>query len=586
MKLGKQASQATKDFLLSLSLANLCMVDPWTRVLGLSNGDLFFRRDPPTRMDLVGVVTAVLFLSAAFWSVGTLAREWGPRWLKASVRTIFLLTVLIPIHTLMIRVPKLWWLETRVTFWYAETARRAPSLAHFMIAFAIVAFLAIIVRYGRQIEKLAIPAVMLEIPFVLITFFQAGKLFWNYDQFLTQFRDQPTIAMNPTYQGKAHARVVWLLFDELDNGMIDGSNRFGVAVPEIDRLRHESIIATKAISPAFCTRLSMPSYLSGHEVSTFDPVGPSSATTRMADTGRAGLWNPQTNLFAKAMSEGYTTAVVGWYIPYCRILKNSLNYCWWTPAYSNSLKTGATIPDDILTQLWNAADAAPLGAQALTQIDKTARCEHRIGVFEDIIDRAKKLSGDPRYNLVFIHFPIPHPPGFYRADRRQFDCSGDYVDNISLVDRTIGDMRTAMQAAGTWNDSTVIISSDHPYRTWLWGSIDERERAPKGADEDGLFANVPLLVKLPGQHRGVRYDRKFNTEILHDMILALVRGTISDPVELTGWLNENTATLLAPVPISACPPFNGGGSGGSSGSRAGMDPSVAKTLGDIAAQQR
>src|ERR1700730_17533501 len=286
VKLGRQASQATKDFFLSLSLANLCMVDPWTRVLGLSNGDLFFRRDPPTRMDLVGVVTAVLFLSAAFWSIGTLAREWGPRWLKASVRTIFLLTVLIPIHTLMIRVPKLWWLETRVTFWYAETARRAPSLAHFMIAFALVAFLAIIVRYGRQIEKLAIPAVMLEIPFVLITFFQAGKLFWNYDQFLTQFRDQPTIAMSPTHQGKAHARVVWLLFDELDNGMIDGSNRFGVAVPEIERLRHESIIATKAISPAFCPRLSMPSYLSGHEVSTFDPVGPSSATTRMADTRR------------------------------------------------------------------------------------------------------------------------------------------------------------------------------------------------------------------------------------------------------------------------------------------------------------
>lgn len=174
--LGKQASQATKDFFLSLSLANLCMVDPWTRVLGLSNGDLFFRRDPPTRMDLVGVVTAVLFLSAAFWSVGTLAREWGPRWLKAAVRTSFLATVLIPIHTLIIRVPKFWWLETRATLWYADTARQAPSLASTMIAFAIIGFLAIILRYGRQIERIAIPAVMLEVPFVLITFFQAGKL--------------------------------------------------------------------------------------------------------------------------------------------------------------------------------------------------------------------------------------------------------------------------------------------------------------------------------------------------------------------------------------------------------------------------
>jgi type I phosphodiesterase/nucleotide pyrophosphatase len=584
MNLGKQASQASRDFLLSLSLANLCMVDPWTRVLGLSQGDLFFRRDPPSRMDLVGVVTAVLFLTATFWSVGTLAREMGPRWLKGSVRTTFLITLLIPVHTLVIRIPKFWWLETRATLWYAKAARHAPSLAPFAIGVVIVVFVAILIRYGQRIERYAVTAVMLEVPFVLITFFQAGKLFKNYDQFVTEFRDQPTVAMSPTH--KARGRVVWLLFDELDNGMVDGSNRFGVTVPEIDRLRRESIIATKAVSPAFCTRLSIPSYLSGHEVSSFEPTGPSSAIAKVAQTkGLARQWNPRSNLFAQAKSEGYTTAMVGWYIPYCRILKESLNYCWWEPAYSNSLKTGATIPDDILTQLWNAADAAPLGTQALKEVDKVARCEHRVAVYGDIIDRAKKLSGDPRYDLVFIHFPIPHPPGFYRADRHQFDCSGDYVDNISLVDRTIGDMRTAMQAAGTWNDSTVIISSDHPYRTWLWGSIDERERVPEGAQEGGLFANVPLLVKLPGQHHGVRYNREFNTEVLHDMILSLIHGNISDPVELTGWLNENTATFLPPVPFSACPPFAGGGSGGSSGSRAGMDPNAVKTLSDIVEQQ-
>lgn len=582
MKSGKRASQATKDFFLSLSLSNLCMIDPWTRVLGLSNGDLFFRRDPPSRMDLVGVVTLVLFLTATFWSVGTLVREWGPRWLKAAVRTIFLLTVVIPIYTLIMRVPKFWWLGPRATLWYSAIAQYSPSLATAIFAFGAVGFLALVLRFGRQIEKIAVPAVMLEIPFVLITFFQAGRLFINHDQFLTEFRDQPTIAMSPIRPGKSHTRVIWLLFDELDNGMIDGSNRFGVAVPEIDRLRRESMIATQAISPAFCTRLSMPSYLSSREVAELDPVGPSSAIIRLADTGRASRWNPRNNLFAQALSEGHTTAVVGWYIPYCRILKNSLNYCWWTPAYSNSLKTGATIPDDIMTQLWNAADAAPWGARALKQIDKTARCEHRVGVFEDILERAKKLSGDPRYDLVFIHFPIPHPPGFYRADRHRFDCSGDYVDNISLVDRTIGDLRSAMQAAGTWNASTLIISSDHPYRTWLWGDIDERERGPADAQEDGLFANVPLMVKLPGQHHGVRYNRKFNTEILHDMILALIRGDISDPVELTSWLSENTATLLPSVPIAACPPFGGGTA---SGSRGGTDPSLVRALRAIAPQQ-
>ena len=96
MQLGKQTSQAAKDLLLALSLANLCMIDPWTRVLGISPSDIFFRRNPPSRMDLVSVMVAVLFLCAAFWSVGTLTREFGGRWIKGTVRTAFLIVLFGP----------------------------------------------------------------------------------------------------------------------------------------------------------------------------------------------------------------------------------------------------------------------------------------------------------------------------------------------------------------------------------------------------------------------------------------------------------------------------------------------------------
>jgi hypothetical protein len=323
-------------------------------------------------------------------------------------------------------------------------------------------------------------------------------------------------------------------------------------------LQRESVVATNAVSPASCTRLSMPTYLSGREISVLDPQSPSSAEITLAGTGQTLQWNPQDNLFAQAMSEGFTTGIVGWYIPYCRILKNSFNYCWWAPAYSNSIRTGATIPDDILTQLWNAADATPVGAITLKKIDANARCVHRIHVYEELFARAKQLATNPQFDLVFVHFPIPHPPGFYRADTLQFDCSGDYVDNVSLVDRTIGEMRAAMEAAHTWNSSTVIVSSDHPYRPWLWGKINRRERGGNTANDEGLFAKVPLLVKLPVQHRELRYVQRFKTLILHDLILALLHNDLMEPVELANWIKENTSAEVAPVPISACPPFNGG----------------------------
>jgi hypothetical protein len=206
MKFGKYSSQALKDFFLALSLANLCMIDPWTRVLGLSLDDGFFRKAPPTRMDVVGVVIAVLFLTAAFWSVTTIAREFGSRSLKIIVRTLFLLFALIPIQTLLVRMPSFWWLETRVGLWFSDLAGKAPSAAHFTMALALIVILAAIVRWGRQLEKVIIPIVMMEIPFVLITFFQAGNLFRNYRGFLPQYEDQPAVAMSHVVKARAHSR--------------------------------------------------------------------------------------------------------------------------------------------------------------------------------------------------------------------------------------------------------------------------------------------------------------------------------------------------------------------------------------------
>jgi hypothetical protein len=48
--------------------------------------------------------------------------------------------------------------------------------------------------------------------------------------------------------------------------------------------------------------------------------------------------------------------------------------------------------------------------------------------------------------------------------------------------------------------------------------------------------------------------------VLHDLILTLLRGHIDEPEELENWLLETTSAGVAPVPITACPPFNGGSS--------------------------
>ncbi len=569
MQFGQHTSQALKDFSLALSLANLLMIDPWTRVLGLNAIDVFYRKSPPTRMDILGVTIAVLFITAAVWSVTTIIREFGSRTLKIAVRTMFLFIAFESFDAILSRTARFWWYQNQLHEWYESMARFAPRTTTMLSAIAVIALVAAMVRWGRQLTKVAIPAVMFEIPFVLIMFLQAGGMFVNYGHFAEQFQDQPAIAVNRNASVTPHARVVWMLFDELDEGMIGSKKPYQIPIPEIERLKAQSLVATDAVPPAYCTRLSLPAYLTGHQIMDIDPQGARDVSIGLVSTGQDVPWDPQDNVFAQAMSEGFATAIVGWYLPYCRMLKNSFSSCFWYPMYGDSLKTGATIPDDILTQLWNAADAVPLGQALLKNIDKTAHCEHRITAYEDILAHARRQAVDPSVDLVFVHFPIPHPPGFYNARLGKFDCKGDYVDNVSLVDATIGKLRAAMTVAGTWDNSVVIISSDHPYREWSWGAMNWRGRKERTHGEGQLYARVPLIMKLAHEHSGLRYTGAFNTVLLHDLVLAALHGSFHSPANLANWISETGASRPAPVNVSMCMPFGPSNSSGTNTFTAG-----------------
>jgi arylsulfatase A-like enzyme len=152
---------------------------------------------------------------------------------------------------------------------------------------------------------------------------------------------------------------------------------------------------------------------------------------------------------------------------------------------------------------------------------------------------AKKALADPAIDLVFVHWSIPHPNGIYNRVTRQLAWDGarqSYLDNLELVDNTIGELRRFMESAGTWHTSAVIVSSDHPYRTFKWKSLTKEEREAIGGKFDG---RIPFLIKLAGQERPVIYDSAFNTVLTHDLVLALLQNTIKDPNGLVDWLKEH-----------------------------------------------
>jgi len=135
-----------------------------------------------------------------------------------------------------------------------------------------------------------------------------------------------------------------------------------------------------------------------------------------------------------------------------------------------------------------------------------------------------------------VHLPVPHAPHAYNRRTGEFTLGNapiaGYVDSLALLDRTIGEIRRDMENAGTWDSTTVLFTTDHPYREamQLDGKSDPR---------------IPYILKLAGQKEGVEYAPQFNTVLTADLLMAVLRGEIADTESAAAWLDRNRQRSLA-----------------------------------------
>jgi arylsulfatase A-like enzyme len=98
------------------------------------------------------------------------------------------------------------------------------------------------------------------------------------------------------------------------------------------------------------------------------------------------------------------------------------------------------------------------------------------------------------YGFTVVHLPIPYAPNAYDRRSGQFTLGNSpirgYVDSLALLDRTIGEIRGSMESAGTWDQTTILFTSDHPYREA--GSLDGKANP-----------RIPFLLKIPSQKEGL-----------------------------------------------------------------------------------
>ena len=516
--------KTVRDLILAFSLANLCFIAAWRVLVNPLHYSYYHWKYYPGFTEYLALVIDVCVLAALFWGAATLARRSGRPALQRVARWAFLLTLVVPLNDL------------RMQFF--------PNILHLrkvlliMLAAVSVVAAAALWRWRAYLVRAAVALVLILSPFALISLAQGAWFTYKHWTHAALAVDRiagplPRPASSPA------ARVVWIVFDELDHGRAFVTRPEGLDLPEFDRLRREAVFAENALPPSSDTLFSMPSLISGQQIEWALAVRPNELLVIAKGNPKQVAWSTQPNVFADARAAGAETALVGWYHPYCRVIGASLSSCFWEPVVDaiSPLRGRPTLLKSMAHWATMTVFRIPGVFRLLEYWYEKGRRHDHIQDQSIIMEQARVVAKEGEFGLTLLHFPVPHPPFIYDRTARALSdgAAHTYADNLALADRTLGELRREMEAAGLWDKTAVIVSSDHWLRPPFSDHIDQR---------------VPFIVKLPGQREGMSYPTPFNTVTTRALILALLRVEVTDPPGLIRWLNHNRSEAQPTIGIT------------------------------------
>jgi hypothetical protein len=331
---------------------------------------------------------------------------------------------------------------------------------------------------------------------------------------------------------KSHTIMV-LLFDELDEELAFRLRPQRITIPNLTEFDRQALHATRVSPIASMTTTAIPSLLTGRQLRRAEPESAQVLELYTGDKTTRRAWDARNTLFAELKASGINSAVLGWHHPYCRVLASEIAAC---VAYPNVDATdpsrlafyygrrGPMLMPPLASLPW-VGIAAQLRAVAEEQYSQVRRG----------LETLVSWISDRRLGFIWAHFPLPHPPGMLAGQARSLQPN--YFDNLALVDDTVGIALAELKRNGRWDDSIVVITSDHGLRRDIWQprpgwtKEEDRQLAIRGKREF-----VPLIVHLPQQDKHVSFAQPLSAMVLHDLILEWSQGRLIQPDVLISWV--------------------------------------------------
>jgi hypothetical protein len=508
----------------------------------------FYRSGPRDPKLLIATLLSSLALALGFWLLGQLVRRAGGPRLKAVARCLTLLVMTFTVESMR----RYWNSEMGLIDWTSN-----GILIAIEFTLAVGAGMAImgnqrILHAGRSIVLLA----GLLLPAMLIDFFGSHSQIQS-----SAFLPRTGLPVLPPRRaaGKSPApRVVWLLFDEFDQHLAFDARPEGLDLPELDRLRAESLVANRVLQNSNATVVAVPSLLSGQpfERSQFMDA----RTLLVQPPGSIGLlpWRDQPNVFGQARRLGANTSLTGWQLPYCRLIGDSLVHCFERPGghppnallrefQASEHDVGDTVEFLFYMLMENLLDLLRPQEQAVSPDVRDAFVQERqLRQFLAIRQSAYREISDPQMDFVFVHFPTPHLFAIYDRQRGDFALSPDtnYLDNLALVDRTVGEIRRNLEHAGLWESTTLMVTSDHALRPAMWHNRYNWNSQFEQLIGPGASRTVPFILKLAGHHEETVYEPSVSNVVATQLSVAALSGEVATPKQAVGWLKRQSGHPL------------------------------------------
>lgn len=323
--------------------------------------------------------------------------------------------------------------------------------------------------------------------------------------------------------GTARGGIYVLLFDEWSYERTFDSGQPLSRFANLAAFTQEATVYHNASSPAGNTEASLPGIL----YQTNDAV--------VVDRGRFGFEHEGKfvsarecqNMFSRLGPLGFQTAMIGFALPYRSWLGDSVDVCRSRCYYER----GEDAASGLRMHLLNAIGYAPDPWTQRWYKRMEARSIHSVicGILGNTRhDMSTIVREWPTNTFLFAHVHLPHMPAVLNSDLKFRDPKqtawGDadlagYESNLQAVDATIGEFVAELRRAGKYDNSVVVLTSDHS-----WRNDPERTSGRSSVP----ITHVPLLVKAPGQVQPASVNSKFETKNLGALIESLV-GRKSEP---------------------------------------------------------